>query len=309
MSLLELSRINLNLLVCLQALLEERSVTKAADRLSLSQSAVSKSLSKLRQITGDELFTRTAHGLTPTVRALSLQKQLRPVMDELWNIIQPESFDPASCDRYFRIALPETANQLIFQQSLAEILAQAPGIKIKISNLTMNDLNSLAAGDFDLVVLPHDLECGQQRLSGLHCRSLHTDELVCLVRDGHPCLEQEWNLDQWISQGHISIGSVTVTQSIIDQTLEKRGLRRNMTIAVDDFHSATGVCESSDLVFVSSGQWGRYAKPRYRVQVLPMPFEIEPITYELYWHQRHHTDLANQWLRSFFIGQACELMI
>ena len=301
MSLLELSRINLNLLVCLQALLEERSVTRAAERLSLSQSAVSKSLSRLREITGDELFTRTAHGLLPTARALGLQNQLQPLLGELWSIVQPPNFDPATCDRYFRIALPETANQLIFQKSLSGILKQAPNIKVKINHLKIDDLTKLAAGDLDLVVIPHDLDCGQSRLPGLHCRSLHGDKLVCMVRKDHPCLQKQWNLKSWLEMGHISIGSVTDNLSIVDRTLEQQGLRRNILIAVDDFHSATGICDSTDLAFVSSEQWGDYARPRYQVEVLPLPINIEPITYELYWHQRHHKDGANQWLRSFFI--------
>ena len=299
MSLLELSRINLNLLVCLQALLEEQSVSRAAERLCLSQSAVSKNLSRLRQITGDPLFTRSAHGLIPTPRAEALHTELGLSLENLWKLIQPADFDPARCERHFRISLPETANQLIFQRSLGSIIRQAPEVKIKIQNLRLNDVSQLATGELDTVILPDDLDCGQHRIPGLYSKKLHQDKLTCLVRTDHPCLDEPWSCTTWLKMGQISIGTVTNNLSIIDQTLAQLGLSRNIVIAVDDFHSATGICESSDLVFVSSAGWAEYAKPRYNVTSLPLPLEVEPITYELYWHQRHHQDPAHCWLRSF----------
>ncbi|WP_281648932.1 LysR family transcriptional regulator [Parendozoicomonas sp. Alg238-R29] len=301
MSLRELSRINLNLLVCLQALLEERSVTQAAARLSLSQSAVSKSLSRLREICGDPLFTRTAHGLIPTPRALALKDDLRPMLDGLWNIVQPQSFEPALCQRYFRVALPETTNQLIFQKSLNNILSQAPLAKIKIKNLSLSDIQQLSAGNLDLVVLPSDLDCGQKRISGLYCRSLYANQLVCLVREDHPCLKQVWNQQAWLTLRHVGMGSVTDKFSIIDRTLNQLKLKRNIVVAVDDFHNATGVCENTDLLLICTQQWAEYAMSRYKVAMLPVPLNIDPITHELYWHQRHQQDPAHQWLRSFFI--------
>ncbi|WP_062260132.1 LysR family transcriptional regulator [Endozoicomonas arenosclerae] len=296
----ELSRINLNLLVCLQALLEERSVTRASERLNLSQSAVSKSLSRLRELTGDPLFTRTAHGLMPTSRALTIQEQLKPILDELWKVVQPQVFDPLDCDRHFSIALPETANHLKFQNSLAEILQSAPKVKIKLMNLTLKSLEELAAGKVDLVALPDDLDCGQHRISGLHRKRLYKDKLVCLVRENHPCLKRPWTLEACLALGHIGIGAVTDRVSITDQTLAKLGLDRDIAVAVGDFHSATQVCESTDLMFVSLGNWAAYAEGLYRVVSLPMPIEVEPIAYDLYWHEMHHQDLAHQWLRSYF---------
>ena len=300
MSLQELSRINLNLLVCLQALLEEKSVTAAANRLNLSQSAVSKSLARLRQITGDPLFTRTAHGLIPTTRALSLQHELGPVLDNLWNIVQPQEFDPAHCQRHFHIALPETANQAVFQKSLSTIFQQAPEIKIEIKNLTLKDISLLPTGGKDLVILPNDLDCGQARLSGLYCQTLYENTLVCLVRREHPCLKEEWNLESWLGMKHVGMGSLNDSGSIVDQTLIHHGKAREIMVAVDDFHNATGVCESSDLALICTSLWAEYAMSRYQVAMLPVPLNIAPIAYEMYWHERHNQEPAHKWLRSFF---------
>ena len=300
MPLQELSRINLNLLVCLQALLEEKSVTSAAHKLNLSQSAMSKSLSRLRQITGDPLFTRTAHGLIPTPRALELQRELGPALENIWNIVQPQAFNPAQCQRHFHIALPETANQLLFQKSLNTILEQAPEIKIQIRNLTRNDISLLPTGKQDLVILPHDLDCGQHRISGLYCRSLYENTLVCLVRENHPCLQKEWGLESWLNMKHVGMGSINESISIVDKTLAGMKKARNIVIAVDDFHNATGICESTDLALVCTTLWAEYATSRYKVAMLPVPLDITPVTHELYWHERHHQDPAHRWLRSFF---------
>ena len=298
MSILDLSRINLNLLTCLQALLEEQSVTLAAEKLCLSQSAVSKNLAQLRQITQDPLFTRTAHGLLPTTRAIQLQRELGPLLDNLWQLVQPQQFDPLRSQRLFRLSLPETTSRLLFQGELPQILASAPGIQFNINNLSMDCSSLLNQGKLDLAVIPHDLDCGQKTVSGLHCRRLHSDSLTCLLREDHPALSQEWSLENWLRLGHISLSSVTLGQSSVDVALEEIGKRRHFAVAVDDFHTATTVCEQSDLCIVTTRNWADYAACRFQVVPKPLPLQVEPITYELYWHERSHKDPAHQWLRN-----------
>ena len=304
MTLLKLSRLNLNLLVCLQALLEERNVSKAARRLCVSPSAVSKYLAQLRQMTSDPLFTRTAHGLTPTERALKIQQELAPLLDSMLEIIQPEQFSPAVCDRYFRIALPETVSHAYFKWCLPAILNKAPHVKMKIQNLTLDNLHDLASGRLDFVLIPHDLDCGQNKMAGLHCRKLHKDKLVCLVRQGHPCLNEEWNLDSWLKLNHVGIGTVTSGPLLVDQALAKQDRSRMVVSAVDSFHSATDVCENTDLAVISSQVWAHYAQEKFAVTALPIPIPVEPISYELYWHERNHQDSAHRWLRDFSLDIA-----
>ncbi|CAM3819656.1 LysR family transcriptional regulator [Parendozoicomonas haliclonae] len=304
MSLLELSRINLNLLVCLQVLLETRSVTLTAERLNLSQSAVSKMLARLRELCSDPLFTRTAHGLLPTERALIMQEQLHPLLEGLWDIVQPHTFQPAECQRHFHIALPESITQNFFQQSLNQILTQAPGVKLNIKNFARSDMAQLTNGQMDILVLPDDLDCGQDRIAGLHSSALHPNTLVCLVRNNHPCLKEPWNLQTWLNLRHVGMEDLISNSSIVDQTLHKLQLKREIVVAVNDFHSATGVCENSELALVCTRPWADYASRHYDVTILPVPITLPQVSYEVYWHQRHHQDPAHQWLRSFICRPA-----
>ncbi len=308
MSLLELSRINLKLLICLQALLEEESVSRTAKRLCLSQSAVSKSLSQLRELTGDPLFTRTAHGLMPTPRAEDLKRELSPLLDGLWQVIQSKEFDPANCDRHFRLSLPETASQLLFRHSMSNIIQEAPNLKIQIINLFLGNIHDLTSGKLDMVLIPHDLEFGQSAVSGLYSCTLYQDQIVCLVRNQHPCLQKEWNLDSWLELKHIGIGSVDTSPQAVDKVLARMKRQRKVVVAMEDFYSATGLCENSDLAITPPSLWTRYAQEHFQVTSLPVPLSLKPIRYVLYWHKRNHHDLAHKWLRNILIQSAKELL-
>ncbi|OED42068.1 hypothetical protein ACH42_12600 [Endozoicomonas sp. (ex Bugula neritina AB1)] len=297
MFLQQLSRINLNLLVCFQALIEEQSVSRAAARLHLSQSAVSKNLSQLRALLGDPLFTRTSHGLQPTHFSEQIQPELVKVLDQLWQIVQPPSFSPESCDRQFRVSFPETAGQMFIPNLMPKLLKEAPEVQLSLHALKMSSIDSLIRGELELAIIPHDLDFGQNRIAGLHRSELYRGEIVCLVREGHPALSKVWDLDAYLSEAHLNIGSLQIGPLIVVGELEKLGLDRQVRAAVDDFLTATVICESTDLVFTTSRSWANYACKRHKVVSCPMPLVISPIIYHLYWHQRSHADAAHRWLR------------
>ena len=297
MFLQQLSRINLNLLVCLQALLEEQSVSKAALRLSLSQSAVSKNLAQLRELLGDPLFTRTSHGLQPTHYSEQLKPELIRALDQLWQLVQPSTFDPHTCDRSFRVSFPETAGQMFIPNLIPTLLTEAPRIRLILQMLKMNSLERLVRGELELALVPHDLDLGQDKLAGLHRSELYRGELVCLVRNGHPVIKQDWTLNAYLNANHLNIGSLHNGPRVVTDELERLGKQRRVCTAVDDFLTATVICESTDLIFTTSRSWADYACKRHKVHCLPMPFTTDPITYYLYWHQRSHLDAGHQWLR------------
>lgn len=297
MFLQQLSRINLNLLVCFQALLEEQSVSRAAARLHLSQSAVSKNLAQLRGLLGDPLFTRTSHGLQPTHFSEQIQPDLTRVLDQLWQIVQPSTFTPECCDREFRVAFPETAGQMFIPGLMPALLKEAPDVRLSLNALKMDSVDRLVQGELELALIPHDLDLGQERVAGLHRSELYQGEVVCLVRAGHPVLQREWNLEAYLNEAHINIGSLHTGPLIVVDELEKLGSHRKVSAAVDDFLTATVICESTDLVFTTSRSWANYACQRHKVVACPMPLVVAPIVYHLYWHQRSHSDSAHRWLR------------
>ncbi|MTI14202.1 LysR family transcriptional regulator [Sansalvadorimonas verongulae] len=307
MSLLELSRVNLKLLVCLQALLEEQSVSRTAQHLCLSQSAVSKSLSQLRELLDDPLFTRTPHGLVPTIRAMQLKEELTPIMQGLWQVIQPKQFIPSACERNFHIAFPETAFLLLFQHTMSAINLEAPQVKIGVRNLSKNNIADLVSGKLDMVLLPGDTDFGQEKIAGMYSKILYTDTLVCQVRKHHPCLEQEWCIDRWLELKHIGIGKINSHWLEIDKALSIKNLSRNVAVSVEDFYSATGMCENTDLAISPPSLWADYALKHFDVVSLPIPFTLKPICYVLYWHERNHDDPAHRWLRSIIEAAARNL--
>ena len=298
MFLQQLSRINLNLLVCLQALLEEKSVSRAALRLNLSQSAVSKNLAQLRRLIGDPLFTRTSHGLQPTYQAEQLQPELEKVLDQLWLLVQPSEFNPALCDRNFRVAFPETAGQKFIPFLLPALLEQAPGVQLTLNALKLDNLEGLMKGELELIIVPHDLDLGQGLVPGLHRSELYQGELVCLMREDHPVLDKEWSLDAYLGENHVNIGSLLGGPVIVEDELQRLGLKRTVRVAVDDFLTATVISESTDLIFTTSRSWADYACKRHKVVCKPFPLVLSPLIYHLYWHKRSHTDRGHQWLRN-----------
>ena len=203
----QLGRIDLNLLIILQVLLEERNGSKAARRLHLSQSAVSKALGRLRDTFNDPLFIRSAYGLEPTGRALALQQQLQPILLSLDNLIQPPEFDPASSEREFVIASMDSAFTLFAPLYLSELKRQAPRIRLRYEEWTENSLTEMSQGQVDIAFAVREncinSDYRLDTLPGSICqRLLAIDDLTCLVQQHHPALrEQEWDLDRYLLRG------------------------------------------------------------------------------------------------------------
>lgn len=190
----QLGRIDLNLLIILQVLLEERNGSKAARRLHLSQSAVSKALGRLRDTFNDPLFIRSAYGLEPTGRALALQQQLQPILLSLDNLIQPPEFDPASSEREFVIASMDSAFTLFAPLYLSELKRQAPRIRLRYEEWTENSLTEMSQGQVDIAfAVRENCISSDYRLDTLPdsiCqRVLAVDDLTCLVQQHHPRCE------------------------------------------------------------------------------------------------------------------------
>lgn len=306
MSLTDLSRINLNLLVCLQVLLEERNVSRTAERLYVSQSAISKNLAQLRDVTGDPLFTRTSHGLTPTTYAEQLEVPLGEALENLWGIIQPRHFDPGTSERRFRIAMPESANELLLLNFLPNMLEDAPGIRLNSHMMDVRSLEWLAQGRLDLVILPQDLELQKSSHPGLNQQELYRDNFACLRRKGHPDENKDWNLEHYLDSSHVRviIEHHSDTQNLVDQELSGMSKSRDVKVTVSDFYSATHLCERTKLIFTCSRAWAENATRRYAVESLPLPFETSDISYMMWWHRRSDNDAGHQWLRQTLLQAA-----
>ncbi len=301
MNIEKLSRLDLNLLVCLKVLFEELNVTRAAHRLCLSQSAVSKSLAKLRHQFDDPLFTRTSHGLKPTARANGIKPKLDSLIKQLEEISQPSVFEPEVTERRFHIALVESGYPLILPHFLPAIFHQAPNISFSTHHWGDATFNRLQKGELDIGITGKDLDIGDAVLTLLPPRGiceleLYRDEQVCIVRKGHPILDGDWHLDAYLSLRHVQVRCDGSDRWLLDYRLADMGYERDISITVPDFNNAANLCTYTDFVFTAPSHFAHLMANHFDLEVLPLPLEFPQMAYTLFWHKDKQDDPAMQWL-------------
>jgi len=302
----KLMRIDLNLLVILQVLLEEESVTRAATRLHLSQSALSKSLTRLRLSLQDPLFTRTAHGLKPTAHALLLQQKLPGLLQNLHQLTQAPNFEPKNSDRHFSISMLESAYATLLPCFIGPLLQQAKKLHIDVLNWNKGSMQALQQGKMDFGITALDFNDTQtletkKLLNGIEHAVLFNDHQTCLVHDTHPILETvesgKWNLDSYLAQNHIQIVCEGNKWWALDRFLEKQGKRRNIMTTLPDFYGGASLCAHSDLIFTLPSSFAAHAQKLYSLKEIPLPFNFSEMAYVLIWHQRNSDEPGHQWVR------------
>jgi DNA-binding transcriptional LysR family regulator len=294
----QLTRININLLVTLQVLLQERNASSAAVRLNLSQSTISKNLSQLRHIFDDPLFHRISHGLMPTPLAQTLEPKLNMAINAINEIFSPFEFDLKEYKGCFNISMQESAFEFVLSKVMQRILDEAPNMRIDTwfkDNISLEQLNQ---GRLDFVIIPHDVGQHLNVNDQLIIEELYRDELVCLVRDKNPLLQNKWDQQAYLNSKHIHIKDNELGLPMFDQSLSKLGLQRNVVIQVPDFNAATSLCCHSDLIFTTTEHWADAVLQSKQLVKLKLPCESEQVVYSLIWHQRSETNLAHRWLRT-----------
>ncbi|MBW3532706.1 LysR family transcriptional regulator [Shewanella sp. NKUCC06_TVS] len=303
-----LKRLDLNLLPVLEILLEEQSVTAAAARLHLSQSAVSKQLTRLREVFDDPLFERTAYGLKPTPKALSLAPELRQCLQQLAQFTRPDTFEPALSQRQFRMHLVETTYSLTFPHFMPMLLTQAPGVSLNCQTWRLDTMDRLLRCDIDLAIGCREWD----ERSPMHVNNIPDDlchvELVqdypvCLMRRDHPALTQEWNLDTFLSYRHLQVAFGGLEHWLLDDVLQLEGRKRDIAVNMTDFQSALNLCEQSDLILCAPSRYALAVMKSFELQSLPSPIKLIPGAYLLMWHKHFEHDLSHKWLRELIISQ------
>ncbi|MFA1560987.1 LysR family transcriptional regulator [Aliivibrio fischeri] len=310
----KLTKIDLNLLLTLHLLLEEKSVTRAAQRLCLSQSAVSKNLAKLREQFNDPLFSRTAYGLQPTAKARNLQEQLHTLLSHLESITEASNFNPQSSHYRFRLGLVESTYPLLLPHFMSYILNKAPNVMLDTHAWDTNTLKKLQSGEMDIGITGKDLDPKYANITmhtpeDICSKEIYRDSQMCLVRRDHPVLKQEWTLDTYLQQRHVQVRCDGKDQWLLDYKLADRGLERSIGIIVPDFNSAASLCTHTDLVFTAPSHFIKLIAQQLNLVVLPLPTELPQMAYTLFWHQQKENDAANCWLRNTIINHCKDLSV
>jgi DNA-binding transcriptional LysR family regulator len=289
---MKLGAVDLNLLTVFEAILHERSVTRAAVRLSLSQPAMSHALNRLRRMLGDQLFVRTPTGMVPTPRAETLAGPIREALAGLEAVLEPERFDPASASRDFWIAVNNYAAVAMVPALAALCMREAPNVRLRFQPSGTLDLPGLLdRGQLDLVV--SDPLRTMERISSA---TLLADHYVAVTRLDHPAGNRELTLQRFAGLEHLAVSSSPYDLTFIDVALGRSGLSRQMVLEAP-LLSTGCILAQSDLVAVLPANIARSLSRYHALQIHRLPCSGEKIALAMLWSRRLDDNVAHTWLR------------
>ncbi len=292
--------LDLNLLRVFDAVMTEQNLTRAANRLAMTQPAVSNAVKRLRDALGDELLIRTAHGVKPTARAESLWPAVRRALADLEEAVAPRSFELAKANATFRMAMADATAGLLLPPLVRLIENEAPGIDIRMVPLTTREPRPmLLRGDIDLAIgffpgVVAQLQ-GATDTPVRHER-LYAGEYVCVMRKEHPLADMELTLDRYCDANHLLVSFSGRARGLVDDALVSLNRERRILLTVNQFFTAGKVVAASDLLMVI---------PRHLIDATGMsnqlvqkelPFRLPEVHIDMLWHERDARSPGHRWL-------------
>lgn len=302
---INLARVDLNLLVALDALLAERSVTKAAGRIGIGQSAMSHNLARLRELFGDELLTRGPHGMQPTPRALALVDPVRIALAQIETLVsRAQTFDPATAERTFRIGLPDSTEVLIGPALLAYVCEHAPGIRFRFYAAEGQGLlDDLDADRIDLGIGVGAFSGGQVHHKR---RVLATDSYLVMFNPKKVRVKAPISLEDYVRLPHVLTSLRRGERGVVDEALDKLGLSRKIALVTPRFVAVPFLVAGAAVVTTMHARLARYFAEEMGLSLSPPPVDLPMLTTSLLWHASYDSDPAHIWLRETIIRVAAE---
>ena len=292
---LDLANFNLNLLLALDGLLTQRSVTAAAKRVRVTPSAMSHSLSELRSLLDDPLLVRSGRGMVLTPRAEALVGPLHMLLGDVERLLREGGlFDPTTAARRFVIAAPDFLASLLVPPLIAAVAREAPGVSLEVVPSTRRgNAWLLETGDVDLA-----LGAIVDEAPGIRRMDLCTEGFACAARKGHPAIDGALDLNTYVETPHvlITLGDDSAP-TWVDEALAKLGKKRTVAVRVRYFMAAPLIVARSDLLLTGPSMLIRYFADLLPLQVLRPPIELPTYPEEAYWHERFDEDPGHAWLR------------
>lgn len=288
----EMNKPDLNLLYVLDALLKQRSIVNVARKFELSQSAMSRSASKLRATMGDQLLVRAGSKFVLTPRAKRIQNQVDRLLRELEDVLRPvEDLNPEALKQTFTVRSGEGFVETFGPRLISCVRKKAPGVELRFINKIDSGGESLRAGTVDLEAgVVSDLTAPEIRVKGLF-----RDRFIGVVRTGHKLDGQKVCLEDFIAGDHIAIHREGLTNGPVDRALAKLEKSRSVSVAVTGFSTALSLCRGSD--FIATVPERSTMGLRQGLYSFPLPFPAPEVMVSLMWHPRLDDDPAHRWLR------------
>jgi DNA-binding transcriptional LysR family regulator len=283
---------DLNLLVTLDVLLAEGSVARAAKRLRLSPSAMSRALARLREATGDPLLVRAGRGLVPTPRALELRERVGPLVRDAESVLRPaRTLDLKRLMRTFTLRSSEGFVENFGPGLIARVAKEAPGVRLRFLPKTDKDSTPLRDADVDLETGVIGKTMGPE----IRTQGLFRDRYIAAVRPGHPLSQGNITPARYAAGQHVFVSRRGLDKGPVDEALASFGLERRIVAIVGGFSAALALARASDLI--ASVPERHTTNLRAGMHSFPLPIQLPNITVSLFWHPRLDADPAHRWLR------------
>jgi DNA-binding transcriptional LysR family regulator len=302
--LMNMSKVDLNLLVYLDVLLRECNVTRAAEELGISQPAMSNSLRRLRDLFADPILVRTSDGMTPTDRALELQPLVRTVLAAAEQAVLPKTdFKPSGSNRIFRIMASDYTEATLLPVLLRRLLKEAPNVRLDIMTPSDVSFHDVERGKVDLVINRFD-----SLPQSFHQVHLWDDSFSCVVSASNP-ISKNWNLDAYLSAKHVWVSKTGMGVGVgmssddvqrlgwVDDALDKIGAKRNIALFTRHYQAALLLGEQKNLIVTLPSMAARQLESNPNVVILDPPFEIPRMRLKMVWSPLLQHDPGHRWMR------------
>ncbi len=296
---MNLRSLDLNLLLVFDAIYDERSISKAAARLHLSQPTVSNALGRLRERLDDPLFERSAQGMSPTARAKTLAAPIRQALDLLERGLRfDDAFDYAASDREFVIAAEDYGESVILPRFIDWLSKVAPRIRIRIRPESGAQLRGeLREGAVDLA-----LDYFALQDSGYHNTCVMTETLLTLSRRDHPGMAEKISLETYLAHQHVALAPWTSAMPMIELALSKRGLQRHIAVVVPHFLSMPMMVRTTQMLCTLPRRMALLYADLFDLKTHEVPVRVPQFPIYLIWHESADLDPSHQWFRNQLIA-------
>lgn len=298
---MDLKDIDLNLLVVFNQLLRDRRVSLVAEKLGLTQPAVSNALNRLRRLLGDELFLRTSRGMEPTPYAYQLAEPIAYALSTIHSSLNHRtSFDPAASTRKFTIGMSDVGEIRFLPMLMDKLERIAPGVSVStVRNTTINLQDEMEAGHVDLAVglLP-------QLKSGYFQRRLFKARYVCMFRKGHALdreAQEAITLEEFSAADHVVVISPESGHALVNESIERKGVRRKIRLTVPHFLAVGHILATTNMVATVPAGYAHESAMQFGLKYVDHPVALPEIGVNLFWHARFHREPGNQWLRGVIV--------
>lgn len=304
--------LDLNLLRVFDEVMAERSLTKAAHNLALTQPAVSNAMRRLRETLGDDLVRRSGQGLEPTPRANALWPAVREALRQLQETLIPSPFDPATSSATFVLAMADATASELIPGLLNLVERDAPGVSLRVVPLSTRDPRrlldaesaELAVGHFPAVLADLTASAQSGGAVSFNYQRLYDGEYVCVMRKNHPLAKKPLTIERFCEARHMLVSFSGRPFGFVDEALASLQRKRRIVITVNQFFTAGRVVSQSDLLTVLPRHFVRVADVGHSLIVKDLPFEMPVVHVDALWHKRLQQSSAHQWLREAIASSA-----